>query len=300
MDGWLNLYKPRGISSAKAVAIVKNYFRNSRIGHTGTLDLEAEGVLPIAIGQATKLVNILIDSLKEYVFTIQFGAQTDTGDLAGKIIKKTDIIPTEKECLDVCHKFIGKIEQIPPVYSALKINGVRAYKLARQNKEFEVKPRFITIYDLKLLSYDNHNRLATYVVSCSKGTYVRTLAEDISLSLHSLGFVVELRRTKVGIFTEENSINIFNVNCKTFNEAHALIKSKCLKVEDVLDDIPVLEVDELVAQKIRYGQQCDFDKVGNHNQIWLKHDNKILAIGSLSDKSFKSSRVFNYKKDGEK
>jgi len=299
VDGWLNLYKPRGISSAKAVAIVKKYFRNSRIGHTGTLDLEAEGVLPISIGQATKLVNILIDSLKEYVFAIQFGAQTDTGDLAGKIIKKTDIIPTEKECLDVCHKFIGKIEQIPPVYSALKINGVRAYKLARQNKEFEVKPRFITIHDLKLLSYDNHNRLATYVVSCSKGTYVRTLAEDISLSLHSLGFVVELRRTKVGIFTEENSINIFNVNCKTFNEAHALIKSKCLKVEDVLDDIPVLEVDELVAQKIRYGQQCDFDKVGNHNQIWLKHDNKILAIGSLSDKSFKSSRVFNYKKDGE-
>ena len=299
MDGWLNLYKPRGISSAKAVAIVKNYFRNSRIGHTGTLDLEAEGVLPIAIGQATKLVNILIDSLKEYVFTIQFGAQTDTGDLAGKIIKKTDIISTERECLDVCHKFIGKIKQIPPVYSALKINGVRAYKLARQNKEFEVKPRFITIYDLKLLSYDNHNRLATYVVSCSKGTYVRTLAEDISLSLHSLGFVVELRRTKVGIFTEENSINIFNVNCKTFDEAHALIKSKCLKVEDVLDDIPVLEVDELVAQKIRYGQQCDFDKVGNHDQIWLKHDNKILAIGSLSDKSFKSSRVFNYKKDGE-
>ena len=299
MDGWLNLYKPRGISSAKAVAIVKNYFRNSRIGHTGTLDLEAEGVLPIAIGQATKLVNILIDSLKEYVFTIQFGAQTDTGDLAGKIIKKTDIIPTERECLDVCHKFIGKIKQIPPVYSALKINGVRAYKLARQNKEFEVKPRFITIYDLKLLSYDNHNRLATYVVSCSKGTYVRTLAEDISLSLHSLGFVVELRRTKVGIFTEENSINIFNVNCRTFAEAYALVKSKCLKVEDVLDDIPVLEVDELVAQKIRYGQQCDFDKVGNHNQIWLKHDNKILAIGSLSDKSFKSSRVFNYKKDGE-
>ena len=111
MDGWLNLYKPRGISSAKAVAIVKNYFRNSRIGHTGTLDLEAEGVLPIAIGQATKLVNILIDSLKEYVFTIQFGTQTDTGDLAGKILKKTDIIPTERECLDVCHKFIGKIKQ---------------------------------------------------------------------------------------------------------------------------------------------------------------------------------------------
>ena len=299
MDGWLNLYKPRGISSAKAVAVVKSYFKKSRIGHTGTLDLEAEGVLPIAIGQATKLVSILINSSKEYIFTIQFGPQTDTGDLAGKIIKKTDIIPTEDECLNVCHKFVGIIKQIPPIYSALKINGVRAYKLARQNKEFEVNPRFITIYDLKLLCYDSHTKRATYVVNCSKGTYVRTLAEDISLSLHSLGFVVELRRTRVGIFTEENSINMFNINCKTFDEAHAVVKSKCLKVEDVLDDIPVLEVDELVAQKIRYGQQCDFDKVENHDQIWLKYDNKILAIGSLSDESFKSSRVFNYKKDGE-
>lgn len=299
MDGWLNLYKPRGISSAKAVAVVKSYFKKSRIGHTGTLDLEAEGVLPIAIGQATKLVSILINSSKEYIFTIQFGSQTDTGDLAGKIIKKTDIIPTEDECLNVCHKFVGIIKQIPPIYSALKINGVRAYKLARQNKEFEVNPRFITIYDLKLLCYDSHTKRATYVVNCSKGTYVRTLAEDISLSLHSLGFVVELRRTRVGIFTEENSINMFNINCKTFDEAHAVVKSKCLKVEDVLDDIPVLEVNELVAQKIRYGQQCDFDKVENHDQIWLKYDNKILAIGSLSDESFKSSRVFNYKKDGE-
>ena len=299
MDGWLNLYKPRGISSAKAVAVVKSYFKKSRIGHTGTLDLEAEGALPIAIGQATKLVSILINSSKEYIFTIQFGSQTDTGDLAGKIIKKTDIIPTEDECLNVCHKFVGIIKQIPPIYSALKINGVRAYKLARQNKEFEVNPRFITIYDLKLLCYDSHTKRATYVVNCSKGTYVRTLAEDISLSLHSLGFVVELRRTRVGIFTEENSINMFNINCKTFDEAHAVVKSKCLKVEDVLDDIPVLEVDELVAQKIRYGQQCDFDKVENHDQIWLKYDNKILAIGSLSDESFKSSRVFNYKKDGE-
>jgi tRNA pseudouridine55 synthase len=299
VNGWLNLYKPRGISSAKAVAVVKSYFKKSRIGHTGTLDLEAEGVLPIAIGQATKLVSILINSSKEYIFTIQFGSQTDTGDLAGKIIKKTDIIPTEDECLNVCHKFVGIIKQIPPIYSALKINGVRAYKLARQNKEFEVNPRFITIYDLKLLCYDSHTKRATYVVNCSKGTYVRTLAEDISLSLHSLGFVVELRRTRVGIFTEENSINMFNINCKTFDEAHAVVKSKCLKVEDVLDDIPVLEVDELVAQKIRYGQQCDFDKVENHDQIWLKYDNKILAIGSLSDESFKSSRVFNYKKDGE-
>jgi len=299
VNGWLNLYKPKGISSAKAVGLVKSYFKNCKIGHTGTLDLEAEGVLPIAIGQATKLVSILMDSKKQYVFTIQFGAQTTTADAAGEIIKKTDFIPSELDCYQICAQFIGKINQTPPAYSALKVNGVRAYKLARENKAFELKQRSITIYDLKLLKYDVQNKTATYVVGCSKGTYVRTLAEDISLSLHSLGFVIELRRTRVGVFNEENSINILDLSYETFDEARVLVESKCLKVEEVLDDIPVLEVDELVAQKIRYGQQCDFDKADNCDQIWLKYDGKILAIGSLSNNNFKSSRVFNYIENGE-
>jgi tRNA pseudouridine55 synthase len=299
VNGWLNLYKPKGISSAKAVGLVKSYFKNCKIGHTGTLDLEAEGVLPIAIGQATKLVSILMDSKKQYVFTIQFGAQTTTADAAGEIIKKTDFIPSELDCYQICTQFIGKINQTPPAYSALKVNGVRAYKLARENKAFELKQRSITIYDLTLLKYDVQNKTATYVVGCSKGTYVRTLAEDISLSLHSLGFVIELRRTRVGVFNEENSINILDLSYETFDEARVLVESKCLKVEEVLDDIPVLEVDELVAQKIRYGQQCDFDKADNCDQIWLKYDGKILAIGSLSDNHFKSSRVFNYIENGE-
>ena len=299
MNGWLNLYKPKGISSAKAVGLVKSYFKNCKIGHTGTLDLEAEGVLPIAIGQATKLVSILMDSKKQYVFTIQFGAQTTTADAAGEIIKKTDFIPSELDCYQICAQFIGKINQTPPAYSALKVNGVRAYKLARENKAFELKQRSITIYDLKLLKYDVQNKTATYVVGCSKGTYVRTLAEDISLSLHSLGFVIELRRTSVGVFNEENSINILDLSYETFDEARVLVESKCLKVEEVLDDIPVLEVDELIAKKIRYGQQCDFDKADNCDQIWLKYDGKILAIGSLSNNNFKSSRVFNYIENGE-
>ncbi len=300
VDGWLNLYKPKSISSARAVGLVKSYFKNHKIGHTGTLDLEAEGVLPIAIGQATKLVSILMDSEKQYLFTIQFGAQTTTGDFAGEIINKTDIIPSEIQCQQICAKFIGNIWQTPPAYSALKINGVRAYKLARENKKFEIKKRPITIYDLKLIEYDDKTKCATYIANCSKGTYIRTLAEDISLSLHSLGFVIELRRKEVGIFNEKNSINILDLNDKTFDEARVLIKSKCLKVEDVLDDIPVLEVDKLMAQKVRYGQQCEFEKVKNHDQIWLKYNGKILAIGSLSNGSFKSSRVFNYIENGEK
>ncbi|MFK7968272.1 MAG: tRNA pseudouridine(55) synthase TruB [Rickettsiaceae bacterium] len=299
MNGWLNLYKPKGISSAKAVGLVKSYFKKSKIGHTGTLDLEAEGVLPIAIGQATKLVSILMNSQKQYVFTVQFGAQTTTADAAGEVIKKTDIIPLELDCKEICRQFIGEIKQVPPAYSALKINGIRAYKLARENKKFEIKQRSITVYDLKLLKYDAQVKTATYIVDCSKGTYVRSLAEDISLSLHSLGFVIELRRTRVGIFNEQNSINILDLNCETFDEACVFVGSKCLRIEEVLDDITVLEVDKLIAQKIRYGQQCNFDKVGNCDQIWLKYDDKILAIGSLSENNFKSSRVFNYIENGE-
>jgi len=299
VNAWLNLYKPKGISSAQAVGLVKSYFKKSKIGHTGTLDLEAEGVLPIAIGQATKLVGILMNSHKQYVFTVQFGAQTTTADAAGEVIKKTDIIPLELDCKEICRQFIGEIKQVPPAYSALKINGIRAYKLARENKKFEIKQRSITVYDLKLLKYDAQVKTATYIVDCSKGTYVRSLAEDISLSLHSLGFVIELRRTRVGIFNEQNSINILDLNCETFDEARVFVGSKCLRIEEVLDDIPALEVDKLIAQKIRYGQQCNFDKVGNCDQIWLKYDDKILAIGSLSDNNFKSSRVFNYIENGE-
>ncbi len=297
MDCWLNLYKPKGISSAKAVALVKKYFKGSKIGHTGTLDLEAEGVLPIAIGQATKLVSILINSKKEYKFTIQFGAKTTTADAAGEIIETTTCLPTKNQCSKICAKFTGTIEQTPPSYSAIKIDGIRAYKLARENKKFEIKKRLINIYDLKLLDFDPINNQATYLTECSKGTYVRTLAEDISLSLQSLGFVIELRRTKVGIFNEKNSINIldFNDNIADF------IRSKCLKIEAVLDDIPVLEVDELIAKKIRFGQICKIENKNHDNcdnqpkdLIWLKYDNKILAIGNLFDGCFRSLRVFNY------
>ena len=154
MDGWLNIYKPRGISSAKAVSMVKRAFKGDKIGHTGTLDLEAEGVLPMAIGEATKLVSILIDAKKQYAFTIKFGAKTDTADSAGKVLETTSYIPNKQECQEICPQFIGIIEQMPPAYSALKVNGERAYKLAREGKEVKLAKRSITIYDLKCTDYD--------------------------------------------------------------------------------------------------------------------------------------------------
>ena len=294
MNGWINLYKPRGISSARAVGLVKKLLKGSKIGHTGTLDLEAEGVLPLAIGQATKLVSVLMDSRKTYAFTVRFGAKTDTADAAGKVIDTSSYIPSEHESIQICKKFIGKIQQIPPAYSALKVDGVRSYKLAREGKEVILASREITIYNLACINYAQEKGTATYVAECSKGTYIRTLAEDIALSLQSLGFVLELRRIRVGVFDEKDSINAETLMFKAPEEATQLLRDRCLKIEYVLDDIPALNADSILARKITYGQQCIFDVDQNYDLVWIKSDNRIIAIGSLRDKYFKSSRVFNY------
>ncbi len=293
MNGWLNIYKPRGISSAKAVSLIKDIFKKSKVGHTGILDVEAEGVLPIAIGEATKLVNILINTKKCYEFTIKFGAKTDTADNTGKILETTKYIPLQENCKKVCTKFLGKIVQIPPAYSALKINGQRAYKLARKGEKVYLKKRNIYIYSLKCTKYDTKNQTATYICDCSKGTYIRTLTEDISLSMQSLGFVIELRRLKIGIFNIDNSVNISNYAAKNLIGAKELLREKCLKIEDVLDDIPALEANDTQAKKIHFGQKCLFDNNHDYNLVWVRNNNKIIAIGKLLDKKFKSSRVFN-------
>lgn len=275
------------------MAIIKRSFKPSKVGHTGTLDLEAEGILPIAIGEATKLVSILIDAKKQYAFTVQFGAKTDTADSAGKITETIDHIPSEKECREICSTFIGEVEQTPPAYSALKVNGKRAYKMAREGQDVVLAKRTIQIFDLKCTSYDAANKTASYICECSKGTYIRTLAEDISLSLQSLGFVIELRRLKVGMFAEDNAINISSFEDKDFEEVKTTLHDQCLKVEAVLDDIPVLDANPAQVQKIRFGQKCHFDYDQDCELLWIRNDDKIVAIGSLHQNNFKPSRVFN-------
>ncbi|WP_041404688.1 tRNA pseudouridine(55) synthase TruB [Rickettsia massiliae] len=252
---WLNIYKPRGISSAQLVSIVKKILGKTKIGHAGTLDVEAEGILPLAVGEATKLIHLLIDARKTYIFTVKFGTQTNSGDYAGKVIATKDCIPSQEEAYTVCSKFIGNVTQIPPAFSALKVNGVRAYKLAREGKTVELKPRNITIYDLKCLNFDEKNATATYYTECSKGTYIRTLAEDLALSLQSLGFVIELRRIQVGIFKEENAIRIKSPDEITKNS----LEAKSIKIEAILDDILVLDATDSQAQQIKYGQKCLFN-----------------------------------------
>ncbi len=295
MNSWINIYKPKGISSAKAVAIVKKALKGSKVGHCGTLDVEAEGILPLAIGEATKLTQYLMDAKKTYVFTIQFGAQTDTADSAGKVIKTTNHLPLKEDCLNICPKFIGTISQTPPAFSALKVGGVRAYKLARNGETPILNSRQIEIYDLKLLDFTGQSgsTTATYIAECSKGTYVRTLAEDIALSLQSLGFVVELRRTKVGRFVEQDSINITELDGLDQETIQHILAAKSLKIETVLDDIPVIDITAEQAKQIKYGQKCFFDNINDISCVWMRYNGSLLAIGDIHNYCFKSSRVFN-------
>ncbi len=292
INGWLNIYKPTGITSAQMVAAVKRILDKPKIGHTGTLDPEAEGILPLALGEATKLSHILVDAKKTYRFKIQFGTRTNTADREGVVIDSTDNIPSKEQCHEVISRFIGEIEQIPPIFSALKVNGKRAYTLARNNEEVILAPRKITIFALELLGYNHLAKTAIYEVECSKGTYIRTLAEDIAFSLQSLGFVLELARTKVGGFLESDSINFHDLALLNKEDAHRHLLQKISRVDSVLDDISVLDIDDAAAYKIRCGQKVDFESE-DHKILWLRHQNKLLAIGSLCQGRFDSMRVFN-------
>jgi tRNA pseudouridine55 synthase len=283
INGWLNLYKPVGISSAGLVAVVKRSFDGIRVGHTGTLDLEAEGVLPIALGEVTKLVQFLMDARKEYRFKIKFGEATDTADKSGAKIATSNKRPSYQECIDVCSKFVGVITQIPPKYSALKISGVPAYKLARAGKAPEMKPRQIQIFSLSCVEYNGDLGEASYIAEVSKGTYIRTLAEDISLSLQTVGYVLELARIRVGSFTADDSVDSSNL---------AELCIKIQKPEVVLADIPVIDVDVDIVQKVRYGQKVQIS-CADIDGVWLRHESCVVAIGSISDGYFISARVFN-------
>ncbi|KAJ6644809.1 tRNA pseudouridine synthase B [Pseudolycoriella hygida] len=278
---WLNLYKPKGISSAKLVSIVKKVFPTHKVGHCGTLDVEAEGVLPIAVGEATKLVRVLVDTKKTYIFTIQFGKKTDTADSSGKVLMSTDMIPNYEQCVSICKNFTGILAQYPPAFSAIKVNGVRSYKLARQNSRKELPilaPRNITIYKLECLNFNPLKREATYKAECSKGTYIRTLGEDIALSLQSLAFVVELRRSKVGLFTASDAIKLIELDLTNQEIIRELLIINSIKIEAVLDGILVLDVTLEQATKIVYGQKCYFDHLNDTDLIWIRCNGKLLAI----------------------
>ncbi len=255
LHGWIILDKPLGMGSTQAVGAVKRMLREAgepkaRVGHGGTLDPLACGVLPIAIGEATKLCGRMLDSTKCYEFTVRFGAETDTLDGEGKVIATSPARPRQSDVEAVLDRFRGPIRQLPPAYSALKVGGRRAYDLARSGEEVVLEEREVTVHQLDLVEARADE--AVFAASVSKGTYIRSLARDIANALGTLGYVVTLRRTRAGPFTLEQAISLDFL--RDAAKARQLTRM-VLPLEAGLDDIPALPVTPEQARLLRHGQQ---------------------------------------------
>ena len=258
LSGWLILDKPRGLGSTQGVSAVKRVLRQSgyaktKVGHGGTLDPLAEGVLPIALGEATKLAGRMLDASKIYAFTIRFGEETDTLDTEGAVIATSEVRPTLAEIEAILPRFTGPIEQVPPAYSALKVDGQRAYDRARAGEVVELKSRAVTIHSLAVVGTRGEGALeaVTLIAHVSKGTYIRSLARDIAQALGTCGHVTYLRRIKAGPFREEQaiSLDLLEETAKGAGLEHLL-----LPLEAGLDDIPALALDQTSAQAVRQGR----------------------------------------------
>jgi tRNA pseudouridine55 synthase len=254
LHGWIILDKPVGLGSTTAVSAVKRIFREAgepktKVGHGGTLDPLASGVLPIALGEATKLAGRMLDATKAYDFTIRFGEQTDTLDAEGKVVATSDVRPTAEAIKAILPRFTGAIEQIPPAFSALKIEGKAAYARARAGEDVQMNPRRVTIHELKLVvgSMDE----VTLSATVSKGTYIRSLARDIAHALNTVGHVTMLRRTRAGPFSLTSAISLDFLSEAA--KARALTRT-VLPLTAALDDIPALPVTPDQARLLRHGQ----------------------------------------------
>lgn len=290
VSGWIVLDKPEGITSAHAVAKVKHIFRRltgdkPKIGHTGTLDPFATGILPLALGEATKLCQFLIDEQKSYDFEITWGEFRNTGDKTGEVSQTIDGLPTIQELNRILSQFRGDIMQAPHQFSAIKVDGQRAYDLARQGKEFELDKRPISIYQLDLLSH-NENK-TTFRSKCSKGTYIRVLAEDIAKALGLAGYVSMLRRTYVGGFAMNHAISLDNDD--------EVFYKKLLAPEIVLDGIPAISLSLGQTKKIQLGQSLFWDSdFPTAERFILKYNDKAVAIAIYENGLIRPKRVFNF------
>lgn len=294
ISGWLVVDKPRGMGSTQVVSFTRRLFNAQKNGHCGTLDPFATGVLPIAFGEATKLIPYVTDGEKEYEFVLYFGEETDTLDTEGQVVAISDVIPSEAEIRTVLSEFVGEIIQIPPAYSAIKIDGKRAYDLVRQGEEVQIPERKIKIYELELLEMLT-NRTARLRVRCSKGTYVRTLGADIARKLGSCGYLKELRRTKCGNFDLSQKILLENIKNMEYGEA--LLKS-LLPVMTCLRDIAVIAVGKEDAKKLKLGQGLSPRMLDVKNFIGQEaaavFENELVAIVRIDERKISPVRVFNF------
>ncbi|XWO14097.1 tRNA pseudouridine synthase B [Candidatus Hepatincola sp. Pdp] len=291
INGWLLVDKPTGITSTEIVRQIKKVLnlKKQKIGHGGTLDPLAEGLLPVAIGEATKTLNYVLNANKEYIFTIQFGMKTDSKDITGQVLKRNQKFPTNEEIVNTLPNFLGKIKQIPPQYSAIKINGERAYNLARNNIMVTMPTRIIEVFNLILLEYNVEKSTITLQAKVSKGTYIRSLAEDIAESVGCLGTILQLKRVSVGLKKE----NIFISGNSLYNLRDNLTKY-LVRVEDMLVDILAYTLNEKEFRSIKNGNlQCLQTQTFPQGLLKLMFQGYIVALLESTGTNLRFVRVFN-------
>jgi tRNA pseudouridine55 synthase len=305
VSGWICLDKPYDLTSTHAVSRVRRAFNAQKAGHAGTLDPLATGILPIALGEATKTVPFLVDADKAYRFTIAWGRTTATYDREGETIAQSDARPTLAEIEVALPAFVGEISQIPPAYSAIKVDGERAYDLARAGQTVELAPRAVTIHTARVAEVPDADHV-TLEIECGKGTYVRAIARDLAQMLGACGHVSALRRTRVGRFTEASAVTLELLE----DLGHKARQSEALlPVETALDDIPVLAVTTEDAFRLKQGRsivlvprQVETVKAGlkpGSRTVSAMAEGRMVALCEMRAGRLEPSRVFHLDKSGD-
>ena len=297
VHGWIVLDKPIGMTSTHAVAVVKRLFSAKRAGHAGTLDPLASGGLPIALGEATKTVPFVMDGRKRYRFTVSWGDERDTDDSEGRVVSTSEKRPAAAAIAALLPRFTGVIEQIPPQFSAIKVQGERAYDLARDGEAIELRPRSVEIFELTLINQDDTER-SVFEAECSKGTYVRALARDLGRELGCFGHVSALRRTMCGPFDERDMIPLEQLQalCDRAAAGEGSLADALLPVETALDDIPALAVTRADAARLHRGQAVLLrgrDAPNTSGTVYVTVGGRLLALAEIGNGELIPKRVFN-------
>jgi tRNA pseudouridine55 synthase len=297
VHGWVVLDKPVGMTSTHAVAVIKRMFAAKRAGHAGTLDPLASGCLPIALGEATKTVPFVVDGRKTYVFTVRWGEERDTDDAEGRVVHISESRPEGAAIKAMLPRFVGTIEQVPPRFSAIKIDGERAYDLARDGETVEIAPRQVTINRLELLETPDPDH-AVLAAECGKGTYVRALARDLGRALGGFGHVSALRRSRVSPFVEGDVISLEQLEslCHRAAAGEGNLADMLLPVETALDDIPALAVSPADAARLHKGQVVLLrgrDAAVIRGTVQVASGGQLVAIAEIDRGEIVPRRVFN-------
>ena len=295
-SGWIFVNKPKNVSSFDVIRQLKKIFSIKKIGHAGTLDPLATGILPIAFGSATKTIPYLVSSKKEYRFSISWGIRTTTHDMEGEVIDESNFVPSKEDILDAVSDFKGEFYQRPPKYSAVKINGQRAYKLARSGIDFNIKEKKVKLYEL--IIKDHKKNKTEFLAKVGKGFYIRSLARDLCEKLATSGVIDSLERTELGQFSLENAFSLETIEKLVHSAPAGMVGGNLLvPLSEVLDDIPALLISDKEAKRFQQGQSFSnndllkYSKLGR--EVLLLKDNRPIGLATVVENSFKPKKVFS-------